>query len=45
MQRHSLYLNSSYNLLTDNGVDVYVETDAFTLRHNQLETVRGLLNW
>ncbi|MFM7980033.1 MAG: hypothetical protein ACKPKO_12025, partial [Candidatus Fonsibacter sp.] len=28
MQRHNFYLNSSYKLLTDNGVDVYtVKTD------------------
>ena len=29
MQRHNFYLNSSYNLLTDNRVDVYtIKTDA-----------------
>ncbi|MFM7978197.1 MAG: hypothetical protein ACKPKO_02685 [Candidatus Fonsibacter sp.] len=41
MQRHNLYLNSSYNLLTNNGIDVYtVKTDAFTIRQSQLETAR-----
>ena len=46
MQHHNFYLNSSYKLLTDNGIDVYtVKTDAFTIRQSQLETARGLLNW
>ena len=46
MQHHNFYLNNSYKLLTDNGVDVYtVETDAFTIRQSQLDTARGLLNW
>jgi hypothetical protein len=46
MQHHNFYLNSSYKLLTDNGVDIYtVETDAFTIRQSQLETARELLNW
>ena len=46
MQHHNLYLNSSYKLLTDNGVDVYtVKTDAFTIRQSQWETAREQLNW
>ena len=46
MQHHNFYLNSSYKLLTNNGIDVYtVKTDAFTIRQSQLETARGLLNW
>ncbi|MFM7989702.1 MAG: hypothetical protein ACKPKO_61355, partial [Candidatus Fonsibacter sp.] len=46
MQYHNFYLNMSYKLLTDYGVEVYtVKTDAFTIRQSQLETARGLLNW
>ncbi|MFM7983328.1 MAG: hypothetical protein ACKPKO_28800, partial [Candidatus Fonsibacter sp.] len=46
MQHHNFYLNSSYKLLTNNGIDVYtVKTDAFTIRQSQLDTARGLLNW
>ena len=46
MQHHNLYLNSSYKLLTDSGVDVYtVKTGAFTIRQSQLESARELLNW
>ena len=46
MQRNNFYLNSSYKLLTDNGVDVYtVNTHVFTIRQSQLETARELLNW
>ena len=46
MQRHNFYLNRSYELLTNNGVDVYtVKTDAFTIRQTQLETAMELLNW
>ncbi|MFM7983426.1 MAG: hypothetical protein ACKPKO_29290, partial [Candidatus Fonsibacter sp.] len=46
MQHHNFYLNRFYNMLTENGVDVYtVKTDAFTIRQSQLETARGLLNW
>ncbi|MFM7984962.1 MAG: hypothetical protein ACKPKO_37145, partial [Candidatus Fonsibacter sp.] len=46
MQNHNFYLNSSYKLLTDSGVDVYtVKTDAFTIRQSQLETAREILNW
>ncbi|MFM7983556.1 MAG: hypothetical protein ACKPKO_29940, partial [Candidatus Fonsibacter sp.] len=46
MQHHNFYLNSSYKLLTNNGIDVYtVKTDAITIRQSQLETARGLLNW
>jgi hypothetical protein len=33
MQRHNFYLNKSWELLKDNGIDVYtVKTDAFTIR-------------
>ena len=46
MQCHNFDHNSSYKLLTDNGVDVYtVKTDAFTIRQSQLETAMKLLNW
>ncbi|MFM7986801.1 MAG: hypothetical protein ACKPKO_46555, partial [Candidatus Fonsibacter sp.] len=46
MQHHNFYLNNSYKLLTNNGVDIYtVKTDAFTIRQSQLETARELLNW
>ena len=46
MQHHNFYLNCSYKLLTDNGVDVYtVKTDAFTIRQSQLESAKELLNW
>ena len=46
MQRHNFYLNSSYELLTNNGVDVYtVKTDAFTIRQSQLGTAMQVLNW
>ncbi|MFM7990247.1 MAG: hypothetical protein ACKPKO_64120, partial [Candidatus Fonsibacter sp.] len=46
MQHHNFYLNSSYKLLTNNGIDVYtVKTDAFTIRQSQLETARGRRNW
>ncbi|MFM7988633.1 MAG: hypothetical protein ACKPKO_55905, partial [Candidatus Fonsibacter sp.] len=46
MQHHNFYLNSSYKLLTNNGIDVYtVKTDAFTIRQSQLETARELLSW
>ena len=46
MHRHNFYLNSSYKLLTDSGVDVYsVKTDAVTIKQSQLETARELLNW
>ncbi len=45
MQHHNFYLNSSYKLLTNNGIDVYtVKTDAFTIRQSQLEAARELLN-
>ena len=46
MQRHNVYLNNSYKMLTDNGVDVYsVKTDAFTIRQSQLESAKELPNW
>ena len=46
MQHHNFYLNRSYELLTNNGVDVYtVKTDAFTIRQTQLEAAMELLNW
>ncbi|MFM7987126.1 MAG: hypothetical protein ACKPKO_48225, partial [Candidatus Fonsibacter sp.] len=45
IQHHNFYLNISYKLLTNNGVDVYTVTDAFTIRQSQLETARELLNW
>ena len=46
MQRHNFYLNSSYELLTNNGVDVYtVKTDAFTITQSQLGTAMQVLNW
>ena len=46
MQRHNFYLNSSYKLLADNGVDVYtVKTDAFAIRQSQFESATDLLNW
>ncbi|MFM7981909.1 MAG: hypothetical protein ACKPKO_21575, partial [Candidatus Fonsibacter sp.] len=46
MQHHNFYLKKSWELLTDNGVDVYtVKTDAFTIRQTQVETAKELLNW
>ncbi len=46
MQHHNFYLNSSDELLTENGVDVYtVKTDAFTIRQTPLNTAQYLLNW
>ena len=46
MQHHNFYLNSSYKLLTDNGIDVYtVKTDAFTIRQSQVDAARELLSW
>ena len=46
MQHHNFYLNSSYQLLTDNGVDIYtVKTDAFIIRRSHLESAKELLNW
>ncbi|MFM7982702.1 MAG: hypothetical protein ACKPKO_25605, partial [Candidatus Fonsibacter sp.] len=43
---HNFYLNNSYKLRTDIGVDIYtVKTDASTIRQSQLETARELLNW
>ena len=46
MQHHNFYLNNSYKLLTDNGIDVYtVKTDAFTIRQSQVDAARELLSW
>ncbi|MFM7989815.1 MAG: hypothetical protein ACKPKO_61925 [Candidatus Fonsibacter sp.] len=44
LQDHNIHLNSPYELLTDNGVDVYtVKTDAFTVRQSHLETAPELI--
>jgi len=48
MQYHNFHLNSSDELLTSSGVDVYtVKTDAFTItiRQSQMETAMQVLNW
>ena len=46
MQRHNFYLNNSYKLRNDNGIDVYtVKTDAFAIGQSQLESAKELLNW
>ena len=45
MQRHTFYLNTCRELLTEHGVEIYtVKTDAVTIQHTQRETARELLN-
>ena len=45
MQRQNFYLTKSYELLTENGVDVYTnKTCACTIKQTQLDTSKELLN-
>ncbi len=46
MQHHNFYLERSYRLLRENGVEAYsVKTDALTVPAHKLERVAELLNW
>ena len=46
LQHHNFYLSKCWNVLKENGVDVYtVKTDAFTIRKEHLDIASELLSW
>ena len=46
MRRQNFYLNKCWELLTNEGIDVFtVKTDAFTIEQSHVDYAKELLNW